>query len=170
MASITIVACISSNGGLDAGGKYVISTKDYFNWLNSLEVEGTPVVGKTTHETGHFGTYFKKTQIVMGTDVQSIPELLERGEDLVVYGGSRLFKDFIDIADTLIMLEVSCYLTSENYFPDFDVEEYDVLGFDDVEGKKFFAVEKVFRRKKIEATEEEETEENPVKELRSSEK
>lgn len=151
---LIIVASITSDGGLDKAGKNLIPKREYEKWLQDLFKRidsGKKVIGLDTYEKGLLNKVLKKEDLIIvgvnGVTKETIEIELEKG-DVIIVGGEKLFNNFIDKVDQLNILEVAGEYVTNEYFPEYDLDEYKVTYIDDIEGKGFYATEKEYKRKR----------------------
>lgn len=149
MGEVIVVACITSDGGLDNNSNYIIPKKDYFEWLREVldRLDGVRVVGNNTYKEGYYGDLLKEDIVVLSDDGVTLEQLKEVGDmGKVILGGKEVYEEFIGIASKVILLEISCVISSNKYFPEFDVKDFKVEDIKDIEKRSFYGVEKVYKR------------------------
>lgn len=149
MSEVIILACITSDGGLDNDGNYIIPKQDYLKWVGEKleQLDGVLVMGNKTYQEEHYGEILNEDIVVMSRDGCTREDLKSKESvNKIILGGQEVYEEFIEDATRIILLEVACVLSTDKYLPEFDVEKFKVVGMEDVEGKRFYGVEKQYER------------------------
>lgn len=97
-------------------GKNVVMGKNTFFSLSKPLKERNNIVLSTSLDKTKDITIFK-----------SVKDLLDaKYDELIIIGGDSIYKQFIDIADELIITKVSNYNNGDTYFPYFDESNYNL--------------------------------------------
>ena len=97
-------------------GKNVVMGKNTFFSLSKPLKERNNIVLSTSLDKTKDITIFK-----------SVKDLLDaKYDELMIIGGDSIYKQFIDIADELIITKVSNYNNGDTYFPYFDESNYNL--------------------------------------------
>lgn len=147
---IQIIAGLASDNGLDCKDGELLNKKkhaEYFKWVNE-NIEGTTLL--LDNSTNVNNNFPESKTYEFGKDILTVGEVLNlsKRSTISILGGEELIKLFIDKADVLKLAEIDGTYWSTKFFPNFDVEKYDVTSVEDIEGD-LVGVFKEYRRIKM---------------------
>src|SRR5699024_7478736 len=97
---------------------------EYTEWLKE-EVEDTfIVVGKKTYDLGVLPEEVFQNDYLVVEDEEEIE--INTDKDISVLGGESVFEIFIDVANIIYLAEIDGYYVGDRYFPEYDVDDFDV--------------------------------------------
>lgn len=121
---IRMIACITSNGAIGLEDDFIIHSSEYTEWLKE-EVEDTfIVVGKKTYDLGVLPEEVFQNDYLVVEDEEEIE--INTDKDISVLGGESVFEIFIDVANIIYLAEIDGYYVGDRYFPEYDVDDFDV--------------------------------------------
>lgn len=143
-----LVACIMSDGGLDDRGEWLLRPKYYFRWLRKVIGKRVLVIDRGMYEGREdwFNRLVQKTGMVFADEMGKLKEY-EGENGLIILGERELYESYIEEVDYIRLYEIAGVVESYKYFPEFDLDKYDVVSMEDMDGYKFWGVDKVYRRR-----------------------
>lgn len=143
---IQIISCITSNRAIGINNNMVVHSKEYLEWLRK-EVEGTYIiVGKKTYEEGVLPEDIYENEYYVLEDGVGVVDVFN-DKDISILGGEKTYESFIDQVDVIKLAEMNGYYTADAFFPDFNVEYYDVELVEDLDEKNGLGVIKEYWRR-----------------------
>lgn len=141
-----MIACITSNNAIGKDDEIVVKSKEYEKWLKE-EVKGTfIIVGKKTYDENVLPEdIYDNEYFILKDDVEEIDVYNEK--DISIIGGEKTFETFVDQADVIKLAEMNGYYTADAFFPEFDVDCYDVKIIKDLDEKNEVGVIKEYWKK-----------------------
>lgn len=156
---ISIIAAIGKNNALGRGNDLIWHIKEDLKNFKNLTMGKYIVMGKNTYESlpKHLE---ERKYIVLSSSLSNIEngllfndfnKLLEFiknvDEEVMVIGGSSIYKLFLPLADKLYLTEIDSEEKADVYFPEFNKEDYkcNVVSTNEVDGLKYSFV--IYERK-----------------------
>ncbi len=156
---ISIIAAIGKNRELGRGNDLIWHIKEDLKNFKNLTMDKYIVMGKNTYESLPKHLEGRK-YIVLSSSLSEIEngllfndfnKLLEFiknvDEEVMVIGGSSIYKLFLPLADKLYLTEIDSEEKADVYFPEFNKEDYkcNVVSTNEVDGLKYSVV--IYERK-----------------------
>lgn len=156
---ISIIAAIGKNNALGRGNDLIWHIKEDLKNFKNLTMGKYIVMGKNTYESLPKHLEGRK-YIVLSSSLSNIEngllfndfnKLLEFiknvDEEVMVIGGSSIYKLFLPLADKLYLTEIDSEEKADVYFPEFNKEDYkcNVVSTNEVDGLKYSFV--IYERK-----------------------
>lgn len=154
---IRIISCITSNGVIGKDNDLVVKIKEDLRRFKEITTGKIIVMGRGTWESLPTKPLPNRRNIVLtskkreieGAEVfNSKDDILElaKSEDIYIIGGESLYREFLDDATELLLTEVGGYYEGDRFFPEFDVNNYNVVAMEDFEETYFTGTFKTYRR------------------------
>lgn len=135
---------------------------DMRHFAKMTKASGFVLMGRNTFESLGCRPLPDRVNIVLSTSmsesedvivVSSIDEFYTMFNDVdcevFVIGGAEIYKQFLDIVDTLYLTEVDCEIEGDTYFPEFDYDDFDCEAIDcypqDKDNEYGFTINKYIR-------------------------
>ena len=129
---IAIIAAVSKNGCIGAGGKLPWRLPADLKHFKKITVNNTVVMGRKTYES--IGARLpERRNIVISTSKELIapgclvvPDFSEAmknvfpTENVFAIGGSRVFEAALPLAERLYLTEIDAEISGDTFFPEFD--------------------------------------------------
>ncbi len=90
--------------------------------------------------------YFEDVTIMSVEDV--LGNYLDSGEEVFVIGGGKIYSVFLEYATKLYLTEVPLNAQADVFFPEFSLDEYDVISKSQNNDAEIFYEHKVYERKR----------------------
>lgn len=155
MKHLTLVACISKDGGLGRENGLLWHIPEDMKFFRETTTGGVVVMGRKTFASigralprrenivlSHHEV--KADEVIWAEDLPALAGILEEmDKDVYIIGGAALYKMFIDQADRLLLTEVNAVRPADVFFPEFRREDYvaKVLQQGEHDGVKWRTVE-----------------------------
>lgn len=140
---IKIIVAIAENNVIGNNGKLPWHIKKDLSWFEQQTTGQTVVMGRKSYED--IITYTKnkplrnRTNIVLTSNnnlhdgfiaKSSVEEILKDSyaTDLMIIGGTNVFKAFLPFADQLIITEIHKSFEGDTYFPEWNKDEFNEVG------------------------------------------
>lgn len=136
MSQISLIACISQDGGIGQQGKLLWQIPEDMQFFRRTTM-GHPVVmgGKTYASIGRALPGRENIvlahhqpddpQITWFDDSSALMEYVQRqAGEVMIIGGATLYQMFLPLAATLYLTEVAATKPADTYFPSFDRQRY----------------------------------------------
>lgn len=155
MKNLTLIACISKDGGLGKSGQLLWHIPEDMRFFRQTTT-GHPVVmgGATYRSIGH--PLPKRQNIVLSrrpiddegvlsftasSDLEKF--LSQQSDEVFIIGGASLYQMFINQADRIYLTEVDDSRPADVFFPDFDRKKYQktILYSGEHDGVKYQIIE-----------------------------
>lgn len=130
---ISIIAAVAKNGVIGRGGRLPWHLPEDLRHFYKLTVGHTVVMGRKTFES--IGKPLsKRRNIIMTRDknykaegcetLHSVSEVIEKCQDdeVFVIGGEQIFREFMPLADRLYLTRVHKAVKGDTFFPEIDLE------------------------------------------------
>ena len=132
---LAMIACVGKNLELGRNNDLIWHLPSDLKYFKGVTYGHTVIMGKNTFkslpgvlkERHNIVLTFKDDKEKLPNEVEvlhSIDEFLDKykskDELIFVIGGASIYKQFIDLADTLYLTEVDGECNADVYFPDFD--------------------------------------------------
>ena len=139
MAYITIIAAIGKNRELGKNNDLLWHISEDLKNFKKVTLNSYIVMGRKTLESLP-GLLPKRTHLVLTSAnleeneklkcFKSMDDLLDFlngiDEEVFIIGGASIYKEFIDIADSLLLTEIDEEKDADVYFPEFDKSKYKI--------------------------------------------
>ncbi len=136
MTEFTIIACIGKNYELGNNGDLIYHIKEDLNFFRNYTNGKKIVMGMKTFKSLP-KLLPNRTHIVLTRQNITLPELtvlhsIEEAynylklfdEEIMIIGGSSIYKEFLRYASKMILTEVESEEEADTYFPRFNKEEW----------------------------------------------
>ncbi len=158
---ISMIACVGKNLELGKNNDLIWHLKGDMQFFKEKTINHIVVMGSKTFKSLP-GVLKDRTNIVLTRKkdnsypkevivFNSISEFLEKYkntcEEIFIIGGANIYREFLNLADTLYLTEVDSKTDADVYFPNFDYNLYtkEVLSQNEENGIKYKHV--LYRRK-----------------------
>ena len=158
---ISMIACVGKNLELGKNNDLIWHIKGDMQFFKEKTINHIVVMGSKTFKSLP-GVLKDRTNIVLTRKkdnsypkevivFNSISEFLEKYkntcEEIFIIGGANIYREFLNLADTLYLTEVDSKTDADVYFPNFDYNLYtkEVLSQNEENGIKYKHV--LYRRK-----------------------
>ena len=158
---ISMIACVGKNLELGKNNDLIWHLKGDMQFFKEKTINHIVVMGSKTFKALP-GVLKDRTNIVLTRKkdnsypkevivFNSISEFLEKYkntcEEIFIIGGANIYREFLNLADTLYLTEVDSKTDADVYFPNFDYNLYtkEVLSQNEENGIKYKHV--LYRRK-----------------------
>ena len=136
---ISLISCVDDNLSIGNDGKLLFYSREDMDWFKQ-HTHGKPcIIGRTTYES--IGKKLKnRINIVLTRDknykpknkdvlvrhsIESILAEFKNEKELMVLGGSEIYRQFLSIANRLYITRVHyAFENTDSYFPRFSTEEF----------------------------------------------
>ena len=138
MANLTIIACVGKNRGIGKDNELIYHFKEDMKFFKEHTMGKKMIMGRKTLESlphllpGREHLVLTRNNLnIDGVKVfhskEEILEYLENiDEEVMVIGGSSIYKEFINIADKMLITLIDKeYNDADTYFPIIDNNEWD---------------------------------------------
>ena len=159
---LAMIACVGKNLELGRNNDLIWHLKSDLKYFKEVTLGHTVIMGKNTFKSlpgvlkdrHNIVLTFEGDNEELDKDVEvlhSIDEFInkykDKDEDVFVIGGASIYKQFIDLCDTLYLTEVDSESPADVYFPEFNKGDFEreVVGSGCDSGIKFNFV--IYRRK-----------------------
>ncbi len=159
---LAMIACVGKNLELGRNNDLIWHLKSDLKYFKEVTQGHTVIMGKNTFKSlpgvlkdrHNIVLTFEGDEEELDRDVEvlhSIDEFInkykDKDEDVFVIGGASIYKQFIDLCDTLYLTEVDRESAADVYFPEFNKDDFErkVVGSGNDTGIKFNFV--IYRRK-----------------------
>ena len=140
--SFSIIAAHEKNHGIGKDGKISWYISDDFKWFKTTTTGKIVIMGLTTYlslpdkyrplpdrENLVLCDIQEKNKIIEdegGAVFSSIKQVIDycENKDCFVIGGASIYKQFIDISDTLYLTEIDCNFDCDTFFPEVDESKW----------------------------------------------
>lgn len=135
--SYTIIAAIGKNNELGVDNHLIWSLPQDLKFFKEQTTGRTIIMGRKTFESlprmlpnRHHIVLSKSSTLPSEVEVfRSIEDLLDKYKDtedeMFIIGGASLYKEFLSIADKMLLTEVDAeYTEADAYFPSFNKDEW----------------------------------------------
>lgn len=155
MKHLTLVACISKDGGLGRENELLWHIPEDMKFFRETTTGGVVVMGRKTFAS--IGRALPRRENIVlshhevtadgaiwAEDLPALERILEKLDgNVYIIGGAALYKMFIDQADRLLLTEVDAVRPADVFFPEFRREDYTakVLQQGEYDGVKWQTVE-----------------------------
>ncbi len=158
---LAIIACVGKNLELGKDNDLIWHLPKDLKYFKEVTINHTVLMGENTFKSLP-GVLKNRHNIVltMSRDINiprevevfhSIDEFIDKyknkDETIFIIGGASIYKQFIDLCDTLYLTEVNAESQADVYFPKFNKSDFEreVVGFGNDSGIEFQFV--IYRRK-----------------------
>ena len=138
MNKLIIIAAIGKNMELGYKNNLIWKIKDDMNHFKETTINHHVLMGENTYFSlkeplkDRINMVLSNSEYKFPSNVivfNSINEFFEKRkeikDDIYIIGGANVYKEFIDIADELILTEIECCTNlCDSYFPNFNKNDY----------------------------------------------
>ena len=159
---LAMIACVGKNLELGRNNDLLWHLPSDLKYFKKVTFGHPVIMGKNTFKSlpgvlkdrHNIVLTFKDDKEELPSEVEvlhSIDEFIDkykdRDQEVFVIGGASIYKQFIDLADTLYLTEVESESLADVYFPEFDKNDFEreVVGHGSDNGINFNFV--IYRRK-----------------------
>lgn len=153
--NISIIACVSSDGGLGSGNDLLWHIPADMRFFRKITSGHTVVMGSNTFRSIGSPLPNRRNIVLSRREVNDadvevchsedeLRELLEKIDDeIFIIGGASLYRMFLPDAAKIFLTEVQAIRPADVFFPEFSRNEFErkVLQSGEVDGAKFETIE-----------------------------
>ncbi len=157
--SIALISAVASNGCIGKDNKLPWHIPEDLKHFKAMTMGKTVIMGQKTFESilGYIGKPFPgRNNVVLTLDKKyaapegvsvfySIEEALKHyeNEDVFFIGGASIYRQTIDLADTLYITHIHRKVDGDVFFPEIDMTKWKKVERDDRDGFSFVTYKKV---------------------------
>lgn len=137
MKKITMIAAIGKNNELGKDNDLIWKIPEDLKFFKEQTLNKPIVMGKNTLDSLpgllpnrlHLVLTHKKNeeteQLKVFNNYEKLLEFIDKLDtEVMIIGGSQIYKQFIDIADKLILTEIDDTKEADTYFPEFNIDDW----------------------------------------------
>lgn len=140
MENLSLVAAIGKSNELGLDNHLIWKIKEDLAFYRNLTLYQNIIMGRKTFESMSPKALEKRTPFVLSrtpldkySDVNSfssIDSLLQyieiTNQNFIVVGGAQIYEAFLPYVETMYLTEINENAEADTFFPDFDLEEWDI--------------------------------------------
>lgn len=141
MENLILVAAIGSNNELGIDNHLIWKIKEDLQFYRKITLHKNIIIGRKTFESMPYKALEKRTPYVLSRrkldsycDINSYDDIIELlkyveanpNEQFIVVGGAQVYEDMMPFVDTMYLTEIDDYAAADTFFPNIDMEEWDV--------------------------------------------
>lgn len=141
MKNLSIVAAIGKNNELGLDNRLIWKIYEDLCFYRKITIHKNIIMGRKTFESMPYKALEERTPIVLSSrnlgsyyDIASYNDIIELlkyveanpNEEFVVVGGAMVYEDMMPFVDTMYLTEIDDYADADTFFPNIDMEEWDV--------------------------------------------
>jgi len=158
MENLSLVAAIGKNNELGLGNHLIWKIHEDLLFYRKLTLHKNIIMGRKTFESMPYKGLEKRNPIVLSRrkldsfcDISSFNDIIELlkyveitpNEDFIVVGGAQIYEDMMPFVDTMYLTEIDDYAEADTFFPNIDINEWDVEQIYSNEEKNYLDQNKV---------------------------
>lgn len=136
MNKISMIVAKGENNVIGDNNELIWSIPNDLKYFKKITSENTIVMGRKTYES--IGKPLPNRRNIVLTNnedfyedgvevVHSIDEILNLKEDVIIIGGDSIYRQFMRYADKLYVTEIKEYFSGDTYFPEIDVDRWNLV-------------------------------------------
>lgn len=158
---ISIIVARAKNGVIGKDNKLIWHISDDLKYFKKCTTGHPIIMGRKTFESfpnllpnrTHYvltrdKNYKAQDEVKVFNDVETLVKSLPEGENFVI-GGGHIYKAFLEKADKLYITEIEKEYEGDTYFPDIDMNEWEIEKEIESEDKTVPHKFVVYKRKNI---------------------
>ncbi len=134
---VALIAALANNNAIGNKGQLLIHLPADLKWFKQNTLDKTIIMGRKTFETLPNGALAKRRNIVLtkkadynaknieiAHNLEELKTLIEKEEKVFVIGGAEIYKEFLPLADELIITRIYGDFEADRYFPKIDFSQW----------------------------------------------
>ena len=140
MENLSLVAAIGKNNELGLNNHLIWKIKEDLKFYRNLTMYQNIIMGRKTFEGMPVEALKGRNPFVLSskeldrqydinsfTSIESLLKYIEiTNQNFIVVGGSVIYKEFLPYVDTMYLTEIDDYAEADAFFPDINVEEWQI--------------------------------------------
>lgn len=134
-----IIVATDKNNAIGVNGKLPWHFTKDLKYFKEMTIGGTVVMGRKTWESIGKPLFGRENVVIsrlvnklegatVFKDIESCVELLSNSENVFIIGGEQIYREFLNLVDTLYITEIGIEIeNADAYFPKIDLNNWDLI-------------------------------------------
>lgn len=158
MENLSLVAAIGKNNELGLDNHLIWKIHEDLMFYRKLTLHKNIIMGRKTFESMPYKALEERNPIVLSRkkidsfcDISSFSDIIELlkyveatpNEEFIVVGGAQIYEDMMPFVDTMYLTEIDDYAEADTFFPNVDIDEWNVEQIYNSEERNYIDLNKV---------------------------